>query len=214
MFRGCCLTPAGPKFRITIGAAIIESEGLVLADLTPHAHLDLIRQVDVASTELFVRSFAYLLTGRVLDFGAGVAGSCRKPEPYRHLIERPGVEYCPADLADVPTLDWQILDRAIQMAGPFDSILCTQVFQYLEDAGAGQLARFAAIVPPGGRLVMTYATNWDEVERSDRFRCTRSGMEILMAGAGWLIEEHRLKCCIRIGNFRFPIGYGVVARRT
>ncbi len=207
------MIPARPKLRVQLGEALIEAEGLVTADLAPHANLDAIRQVDVASTELFVREFSYLLTGRVLDFGAGVAGSCRVPQPYRHLVERPGVTYCAADLADIDGHDFRILDAMIRDAAPFDSILCTQVFQYLEDAGAGQLGRFAEIVPPGGRLIMTYATNWDEVEKSDRFRCTRSGMEVLLTSTGWLVEEHRLKCCIRIGNFRFPIGYGVVARR-
>lgn len=137
------------------------------------------------------------LKGRVLDFGAGTPATCRQPQPYRDLVDG---EYCPVDVGS----DW------MEPMG-FGSIICTQVMQYIEIPHI-LLAKFWGALSKGGHLVMTYPTNWDEVESSDLWRFTRAGMEALLDDAGFTIVTHERRAEIDLGGFKFPFGYGVVAR--
>jgi len=184
------------------GRASIEAQGLSEIDLirtqTEYPDLDIIRQVDLASIRKFVATNAHLMTGRVLDFGAGVPVSCRKPQPYRELLTA-AEEYVPYDIAGpMPVID-----------SLFDSVLCTQVFQYLGDGGAAQLRSFP-ITRHGSTLLLTYATNWDECEDSDLMRCTKAGMEAMLLDAGFQVLVHERRATVKVGNFSFPLGYGVV----
>lgn len=163
-----------------------------VAHFHPNAN-DPIRQVERASIRAFVEAHAALLVGRVADFGAGSA-------PYRSLVQ-----------GDYTAVEKQ--DGAAWLGGdPFDAILCTQVLQYV-DSPFGIIETFFSRLKPGGKLVMTYATNWAEVETTDLWRPTKAGMERMLGTAGFLIEEHVLRAEVALGHFHFALGYGVVARR-
>jgi SAM-dependent methyltransferase len=127
-------------------------------------------------------------------------------------VRSAGAEYAPFDRADLPGA------VATEDVGPTDpleqkwqTILCTQVVQYVEDVPA-LLASCARALAPGGHLVMTYPTNWDEVEAGDLHRFTKAGMERLLATAGFHVVVHERRAAVEVGDFRFPLGYGVVAR--
>lgn len=140
---------------------------------------------------------------RVLDYGCGAA-------PYRDVIEDFGGE-------------WHGYNRAWYPGGPqvnvgdddplgrrWDVVLSTQMLQYVPHPDE-LLANFAQALYPHGWLVLTYATNWPEVEREDLHRFTRTGMEALLGG--WTIEQHE-----PLGSLPFDdreelvFGYGVRAR--
>lgn len=181
------------------------------------SNLDPIRQADIASCAVFVEAHSHLLTGRVLDYGAGVIGSCRKPQPYRCLIERSGVHYCPFDIrSDEIGGDQARLDKAINddaSVYQFDSAICTQVLQYFSDGGQATLVKLRKWLKLDGRLLLTYAVNWEEAESSDWMRCTRAGMDFMLARAGFVVEVQECRLTIKIGgHFRLPIGYGAIAR--
>lgn len=154
-----------------------------------------IRELEQNSIASFVSDMRKFLTGRVLDFGAGKEGTCRKPQPYRHLVDG---SYHPFDIGDKPP------------EGKFSAILCTQVFQYLPDP-LDQLRDFGNKLLDDGTLVLTYPTNWDEVEDSDYWRFTKCGFDKLLGMAGFRPIIHRRRAEVDLGGFKFPLGYGVVA---
>lgn len=154
-----------------------------------------IRGLERKSIREFVTKHQGLLSGRVLDFGAGKEGTCLKPQPYRDLISGQYEPWEPDDKWPVPE---------------YDAILCTQVLQYVPDP-ALVIHWFHGWLKDGGHLVMTYPTCWDEVEDSDLWRWTRFGMEKLLARFEILHHERRAE--IELGGFKFPLGYGVVARK-
>ena len=72
-----------------------------------------------------------------------------------------------------------------------------------------------------GYLVMTYPTNWPEVEPEDLHRFTKAGMERLLTEAGFTIVMHQRRASVFAGEFKnsppfdreeFALGYGVVAK--
>jgi predicted TPR repeat methyltransferase len=157
-----------------------------------------IRQLERASLRSFLQRIGQkYLRGRVLDFGAGTAATCQKPQPYKDLVSG---EYLPYDVGDdeLP-------------AGPYDAILCTQVLQYLEDP-EGVLTSFRMWLEPKGHLVMTYPTNWPEVEPSDLRRFTKAGVEKMLASIGFEVIAHERRGVISLNGFELALGYGVVAR--
>lgn len=161
-------------------------------DLTArYGQYDRIRQIERASIRAFLEKHRQYLKGRVLDFGAG-------EQPYRDLVEG---EYVPFEKG-----------QDIQ-AGPFDAVLCTQVVQYLDDVSTFLRWGARAALKPGGHLVMTYPTNWDEVESGDFWRLTRMGMALLLHDTHFTVEVHERRAEVALGNFKFPLGYGVIARK-
>ena len=158
-----------------------------------------IRAMERASIRAFMEQHKEKLTGRVLDFGAG-------EQPYRDLVNG---EYVPFEGSEIQLME------SVQVA--FDVIMCNQVLQYV-DAPDFTIATFAAVLKPGGLLILTYATNWDEVPNDcygshcDRWRFTKKGMEDLLDRAGFEVLEHVRRCEVRVGAFTFPVGYGVVAK--
>jgi len=151
---------------------------------------DKIRQIEKASIREFMEKYRHFLRGRVADFGAGL-------QPYRDLV---GGEYFPMQEGDLfpPAL--------------LDAVMCNQVAQYLGDPAA-TFQEIASRLRRGGRLVMTYPTNWDEVEGNDYWRFTKAGMERLLKAVGLSVIAHELRAEVRVNNFRFPLGYGVVAQK-
>lgn len=170
------------------------SAGLQGASWEEVAHFypsgDPIRQIERASIRAFMEQHREHLRGRVLDFGAG-------KQPYRDLAQG---EYVPFEQGDESP------------EGPFDAIMCNQVVQYLPGLW-GYLKAFLDDLRPGGRLLMTYPTNWPEVEASDYGRFTKAGMALLLESVGFTIEAHQMRAQVVLGHNSFALGYGVVCRK-
>ncbi len=161
---------------------------------------DTIRQLERNSIRTFVEHQQSYLTGSVLDFGAGLQWTCANPQPYRDLVSG---DY---HASDVDTDPWK-LDKA------YDAILCTQVLQYIPEPDR-LIVRFREwLMDRRGYLVMTYPTNWAEVETNDYWRFTKAGMERLLRAARFTVVLHEQRAEIMVGGgFRLALGYGVVAQ--
>lgn len=159
-----------------------------------------IRELERKSIADFVCTNRHLLTGHVLDFGAGKPGTCRTPQPYRGMVAG---EYTPFDIGDA------------YPPGPFDAVLCTQVLQYLgiSHSHLAVLGWFEQWLKPQGHLVMTGPTNWEEVEESDFFRFTRSGIRKLLELSGFEVLTLESRAEIDLGGAKFSLGWGVVGRK-
>lgn len=156
---------------------------------------DTVRQLERSSIRSFMEEYgAPNLPGRVLDFGAG-------KQPYKDLVDG---EYVPFDKAYVP--DGVLFDK------PFNAVMCNQVMQYLENPQA-TLYWFHSVLVSAGFLVLTYPTNWDEVETSDLWRFTKQGMHRMVTRAGFNVMVHKRRAEIDLNGFKFPLGYGVVAQK-
>ncbi len=147
-----------------------------------------IRAVERKSIRDFLEEHRRYLRGRVLDFGAG-------EQPYKDLV---GGEYLPFEKGEE-------LPR-----GPFDAILMNQVAQYLPDP----IGTLSGLAKMGRYLVMTYPTNWYEVENNDWWRFTKVGMERILKESGYEVVMHEPRCFIEFDNFTMTIGYGVIAKST
>src|SRR5262245_27290892 len=134
-----------------------------------------LREAEARSIREFVQfaAEAGYIKGDVLDFGCG-------KQPYRDVVESvPDTTYWPYDSISFPAT---VADRDYGLdefleRDSWDTILCTQVVQYLPDPVYDFFQSFLMWLAPGGSLVMTYPTNWPEVEAEDLRRITRAGME-------------------------------------
>lgn len=174
------------------------SLGLTPAEAAEVARYDVLRQADIISIRRFVAAQKHCLAaGRVLDYGAGKPGTCRRPQPYRDLVA--AEEYVPFDLGDP------------MPEGDFDSILCTQVLQ-MHDSPRALLAQFASWLRcKRGALVLTYNTNWPEGDPAERWRFTKNGMTEMLQRAGFIVGVHDARCSLIVGPNEFVTGYGVLA---
>jgi SAM-dependent methyltransferase len=166
-----------------------------------------VRDLERASIREFVASCAPLLIGNVLDYGCG-------KQPYRDIVEEAGGRYVGYDRADYPAnvSGQNIGPDVLNVLDDFDAILCTQVAQYWTDP-RHTLKLLRRILDLRGYLVITFPTNWDEVEPDDLFRYTATGMRYLLEHeAGFTVERVERRAEISLGGFRFPLGYGIVAR--
>ncbi len=141
---------------------------------------------------------------RVLDYGCG---DC----PYREIIESNGGHWTGYNRAGYPGGPQTDIGPEGPLDESWDVIVCSQMLQYVPDP-ARLLERFGdALAITAGRLVLTYATNWPEVEREDLYRFTRAGMVEMLAG--WAIEQHRALGELPFGDVEtIAFGYGVIAR--
>ena len=166
-----------------------------------------IRELELGSIHRFVtESSSYFEGARILDFGCG-------RQPYREIVERARGVYEPYDRAAFPAnLSGEDVGGPLLFGDWRDVVLCTQVAQYWPEPLA-ELTVIHGLIRPGGVLVMTYPTCWDEVEPGDLWRYTRAGMESLIFQAGFSeILRHERRAEVELGGFRFPLGYGLVAR--
>jgi SAM-dependent methyltransferase len=165
--------------------------GAELAELDRKFHgYDRIRQIERLSIRRFMEAHRDKLRGRVLDFGAGT-------QPYGDLVDG---EYVPLEKGEA----WP--------DGPFDAVMCNQVLQYVAFPSTA-LERFFRELKPGGFLVLTYPCCWDEVEPTDLWRFTKVAMSHLVRAECFELLEHERRAEVAIGNFKFPLGYGLVARK-
>jgi len=180
-----------------------------------------IRQLERSSIQKFLETCGPYLKGRVLDYGCG-------QQPYRKLVESFEGEYHGYDRADHPgsVTEGEDVGEWPFSGSPWDSILCTQVMQFFPTrkrncgdhdvvvSGPGEaLMCLHWMLKDGGFLVLTYTTNWDEVEEADHTRFTKTGMEHMLSSIGFEILKHERRAEINLGGFEFPLGYGCVAQR-
>lgn len=164
-----------------------------------------IRDLERSSIRDFVASCPELSGRRVLDVGAG-------KQPYRDVVEAMGSEYEPFDRADFPASTVTESHSTFPPAGAFGAVLCTQVIQYVSYP-AEFLTLLASYLEPGGHLVITYPTCWDEIEVDDLFRYTKAGMGRLLVAGGWDLVRNEHRAHVPVGTFKFFLGGGAVAGR-
>lgn len=167
-----------------------------------------IRQLEKTSLQDFLAHCGDYIKGRTLDFGCG-------DQRYRNLVESFGAKYYPYDRAQNPgsaTKGEDVgPDEPLHAEPMWDTILCTQVLQFIEDP-PDLLYEFENALKSGGYLVLTYTTCWEEREAQDLFRFTRWGMDYILRTAGFEIVRHEPRGLIDVGGFSFSLGGGVVAR--
>lgn len=147
--------------------------------------------------------------GKVLDFGAGTS-------PYREYVAG---EYLTFEKDGDP-------NDLLKLELKLDAILCTQVLQYIVEPQV-LMRQFLRMLKPGGYLVMTYPTNWDEVEPDDFWRFTKAGVDHMLKKSTYYMTEqqpgrytsrifevmvHERRAEVELNGFRFPLGYGLVAK--
>lgn len=170
-----------------------------------------IRELEGASIREFVESCSDHFIGRVLDLGCG-------RQPYRDVIEQAGGSYVGFDRVRFPAnVSGEDVGAEITLAdaGSFDAVLVNQVIQYVEYPGRWLATEVVSLLAAGGVLVMTYPLSWTWIETTtDRWRFTPLGMGQLLLEAGFVVERSEERAAVELGGFRFPLGYGVVARAT
>ena len=160
-----------------------------------------LRQLEAESIRKFVEQAGIdgYLSGRVLDYGCG-------EQPYRSLVQSFGAHYIgyddpkhPGSVVDEYVGDWSETD-------PIDTILCTQVVQYVPDVRA-LLAHFAKFT---ATLVLTGPTSWPEVEPEDLHRHTQAGIRRLLEEAGFTVISIAPRAYYP--GTELSLGYGAIAR--
>lgn len=174
-------------------AALHPLSGATWPEVQPFYAGDPIRQIERASIRAFIEKHRGYLKGRVLDFGAGKPATCQQPEPYRDLVQG---AYVPIDKGD------RLPD------GPFEAALMTQVVQYLPDP-VQTITWLHTVIR--SYLVLTYPCCWSDAD-TDLWRYTKAAMTQIVEGAGFKILHHELRAVVQVGNFSFPLGYGLVAQ--
>lgn len=158
-------------------------------------------ELERASLRAFVESCGDHFTGRVLDYGCG-------KQPYRDVVERAGGTYMPWDRKTFGGgSGGDIGPLFVEALWPIDTILCTQVIEYVDDPGR-LLNGFKAQMSEGGVLVLTGPTSWIEPP-GHLHNQTLEGIRVLLERAGFVVE--RLESRGHVGP-GFSIGYGAVAR--
>ncbi len=170
-----------------------------------------LRELEAASIRSFVESCSEHFTGRVLDYGCGKS-------PYRDIVEAAGGEYVGFDRAEYPA---NVSGEDVgDLPSYVDATICTQVLQYCADPeselwllhGRMRWGGAPGTVEQRGVLVLTFPTNWPEVEPEDLHRFTASGMTRLLTEAGFTVERMERRAEIANRSDVFALGYGVVAR--
>ena len=172
---------------------------------------DLLTARENDSIRAFVQQAASegYLSGSVLDYGAGRM-------PYMDIVREAGGGYFAYDDPEYPnSMARKQLGKGWASRCPYDSVLCTQVIQYIPDPLAWLTEMHETLVRPGGYLVMTYPTNWPEIQEADLWRFPKAGMERLLVQAGFSIELHQRRATTAVmidESAVLALGYGVVAK--
>lgn len=166
-----------------------------------------IRETEVRTIREFLEHHRDDLTGIVLDYGSG-------RQPYRNLISGYG-RYLAWDRPDFPGAIEGVegtgppFDPA-EHSGMIDTVVCTQVIQYVASPG-WLLANIEGWLKPGGVLLLTGPVNWPEVEADDVVRHTRTGIEYLLTVGGWEDITVHSRHGIEINDIRLSLGWAARA---
>jgi hypothetical protein len=169
-----------------------------------------LRDLEQQSIRTFVQSAADegYLSGRVLDYGCGRM-------PYRGIVNAGCDEYVGYDRAEFPAnlSGEDVGEYPFWPSKPWDAILCTQVVQYIPFPDLFDLLAMMAteMREHSGRLILTYPTNWPEVEPEDLHRFTKAGMERLLTEVGFEIIRHDWRHGFTVDGMSFAAGYGCIA---
>lgn len=140
----------------------------------------------------------------VLDYGCGKS-------PYQDVIVFGGGRYHGYDLTAYPA---NVSGEDIQEPEMFDRmwsvIVCTQVVQYVPDVPTF-LQILHALLEPRGALVITWPTNWPEVEPQDLHRFTLAGMSRLLRDTGFSEIGVTPRAFVDVGPEKFYLGHGGIA---
>jgi SAM-dependent methyltransferase len=162
------------------------------------ASYDAVRKIERWSIREFMReqSAAGYLKGKVLDYGCG-------KQPYKGLVDGEYIPYSPCT---------DTTQSLALLYSKCDAVICNQVTQYVQDVPV-MLKHFRNLLRPEGKLVLTFATNWDEVEQGDLHRFTARGMELMLNASEFNVLVRVRRAEVTHGLFRFPLGYGMVCKR-
>ena len=125
--------------------------------------------------------------GRLLDIGCG-------NQPYRGMAAPHISEYVGLDHADTPhdLSKADLVGSAYEIPVPdnsFDTVLCTDVLEHLEEPAAA-LAEAYRVLKPGGAAIYTVPLFWHlHEEPRDFYRYTRYGLDYLFTKSGFAIVE-------------------------
>lgn len=168
---------------------------------------DHLTRLERESIQTFVKQAASegYFSGRVLDYGCGF-------QPYRKVVEYKGGDYTGYDRAFLPAnQSGDVGPDDPDWPRSFDTVLCTQVIQFTHDPYLF-LRELHGYLVEGGHLVMTYPTNWPEVEETDLWRFPRAGMESLLTQANFTVVMHQRRESIFDAGYEWALGYGVICR--
>jgi hypothetical protein len=185
------------------------------------------------------------LAGRVLDFGCGKQPYRDIVEKAGGTYFGFDLPEFPANMSrkrvvplgyNIAVEDRDGFDTALHSwtieHGSFNTVLCTQVIQYVPltiETRAGHnenlidwlMSLRILMEEDSETLVLTYPTNWPEVQDVDLHRFTKAGMEKLLTEADFEILVHERRATVvavegegsyQVALGTFALGYGVIAR--
>lgn len=168
-----------------------------------------LHEIERASIDRFVRDSEHALNGKVLDWGCG-------KQPYREVVELAGGDYFPWDRAGLPAnVSGQDYGEDLthpKWVGAFDTVLCTQVIQYVPHPLVF-IESLRELTRPGGRLLITGPTTWPVVEADDLWRFTLNGVKALCRTSGWEVLLGYERASFAKERISFPVGWAVEAQR-
>lgn len=161
--------------------------------------------IENASIRAFLARHAGLLDGAVLDYGCG-------RQPYRDIVEAAGGAYTGYDRAELPAnMSGVDVGAGLPLSYWWNAIICTQVIQFVPEP-AEFLSDLRRALGTGGALLLTWPTNWPEVNDTDLHRFTAAGMGRLLADAGFKItSEFARRATWDMVDYDLAYGYGAVA---
>jgi len=168
-------------------------------ELALYGKCDPVRQMVRSSIRRYVAAHREILTGRLLDYGCGKPGTCAIPQPYRPILTCS--EYVGWEPGDPPP------------TGGFDSLLCTQVIQNIDEPS--DAARyFEAVMRHGAHAVITYPVAWEEIE-TELWRFTHRGAWKLAHDAGFDVVDQSTLCRVVLdGALSLSLVNGMVLRKS
>jgi SAM-dependent methyltransferase len=127
------------------------------------------------------------LHGRLIDIGCGAKPYERLLEPF--VAEHVGVDH-EETVHGLARVDLVGTVYAIPAgSGSFDSALCTEVLEHVEEPLAA-LRECHRVLRPGGHLLLTCPFMWQlHEEPRDFFRYSREGLRYLLGAAGFTVVQ-------------------------
>ena len=177
-----------------------DAPNLSPVELALYGKCDPVRQMVRSAIRRYVAAHREILTGRLLDYGCGKPGTCAVPQPYRPILTCS--EY----------VGWEPGDE-LALSNTFDSLICTQVIQLVEDP-VEDFDYFFSVLRPGGHAVITYPVAWEEIE-TELWRFTTKGAWKLAHDAGFDVVDQSTLCRVVLdGALSLSLVNGMVLRKS